>query len=311
MDAAPEALSAVSATSEPWDRADLLWSTGYMSWMGGRPNEAAALIAELGPLAERLGHTNAAWLAMALPTIIDLTADGDLETAEARWSQALERAEVIGRSVQLGASYRILGILQFLRGDWRAAEASLRRGAEVENTPSLRGSSVGQLGVVLACAGNATAAVDELDGADLPSPGQPNTLAKWGALASSVQAGVELGRLEQVRESYPLTLEALATGAVINRDFSMLEAVAGMAAAAGEQWEAADTHFQTALRQAEEIPHKIGQPEVRRAWARMLIQRDGPGDRDRARTLLDEAIELYGALGMPKHLEMAKVMRSL
>jgi hypothetical protein len=41
----------------------------------------------------------------------------------------------------------------------------------------------------------------------------------------------------------------------------------------------------------------------------MLIQRDAPGDRDKACDLLDEAIALYGSLRMPKHLDMAKQMR--
>jgi hypothetical protein len=32
----------------------------------------------------------------------------------------------------------------------------------------------------------------------------------------------------------------------------------------------------------------------------------GPGDRENARELLDEAIDGYRTLGMPRHLEMAK-----
>ena len=40
----------------------------------------------------------------------------------------------------------------------------------------------------------------------------------------------------------------------------------------------------------------------------MLLDRDAPGDRERARTLLGEAIELYKAIGMPKHVEIAERM---
>ena len=211
LDAASDALPVVSASSEPWDRADLLWATGYMSWMGGRPDDAAELFAELRPLAERLGHTNAAWLATAVPVCIDLTTAGDLEAAEARFSRALQRAEVTGRAVLVEASYRLVGTVQFLRGDWRSAEASLRHAVEVGNTPSLRGTATGQLTVVLACSGDTVAAVDALDGADLPSAGQPNTQGKWAALSYAVQAGVELGRVEQVGELYPLTLDKRAS----------------------------------------------------------------------------------------------------
>jgi hypothetical protein len=32
----------------------------------------------------------------------------------------------------------------------------------------------------------------------------------------------------------------------------------------------------------------------------------GPGDRDRARRLLDEAVEMYDGLGMPGHVALAR-----
>jgi hypothetical protein len=50
------------------------------------------------------------------------------------------------------------------------------------------------------------------------------------------------------------------------------------------------------------------QPEVRRWYARMLIDRNAPGDRDKARELLTEAIAMYRRIGMPKHIEMAEAL---
>jgi hypothetical protein len=41
------------------------------------------------------------------------------------------------------------------------------------------------------------------------------------------------------------------------------------------------------------MPDKIAQPEVRRWYAAMLIERHADDDRDKARTLLGEAIEMY------------------
>jgi hypothetical protein len=38
----------------------------------------------------------------------------------------------------------------------------------------------------------------------------------------------------------------------------------------------------------------------------MLIERDAPGDRDKARQLLAEAVAMYREIGMPKHGEMAE-----
>ena len=84
--------------------------------------------------------------------------------------------------------------------------------------------------------------------------------------------------------------------------------VAGIAASCGQHWDAAQEHFETALTQAHDLPHKIAQPEVRRWYAQMLLDRDAPGDRDKARTLLGEAIGQYRTIGMPKHLAMAEGM---
>ncbi len=63
-------------------------------------------------------------------------------------------------------------------------------------------------------------------------------------------------------------------------------------------------------RRGDEAAQEIlgAQPEVRRWYARMLIDRDGPGDRDKARELLTEAIAMYRKIGMPKHVEMAEAM---
>ena len=62
------------------------------------------------------------------------------------------------------------------------------------------------------------------------------------------------------------------------------------------------------MRQAHELPVVIEQPEVRRWSARMLIDRDGPGDRAKAREPLAEAVAMYRKIGMPKHVEMAEAL---
>ena len=70
-------------------------------------------------------------------------------------------------------------------------------------------------------------------------------------------------------------------------------------AACGEEWEAAEEYVGTALRQADELPHVMAQYDTRRWWAWMLLRRDETGDRERARTLLEEAIAGYQKLEAP------------
>ena len=38
----------------------------------------------------------------------------------------------------------------------------------------------------------------------------------------------------------------------------------------------------------------------------MLIERGAPGDAEKARALLAEAIEMYRTIGMPRHIELAE-----
>ena len=118
-----------------------------------------------------------------------------------------------------------------------------------------------------------------------------------------------LGEREAAAQLYPLTLEDIDTETIVSIDARrLLQTVAGIAAASGRRWEEAETHYQTALRQAHEIPFRSEQPEVRRRYAQMLLDRNAPGDRDRARSMLDEAVGMYQAIGMPRHLDLAEGM---
>jgi hypothetical protein len=106
---------------------------------------------------------------------------------------------------------------------------------------------------------------------------------------------------------YPLVVEALETGTPISLfDGSLIQRVAGMVAAAADLQAQAEQHFDTALRQAHELPHLMERAAVRHFYARLLIQREGSGDLERAHVLLEEAIADYGRIGMPRHLEMAE-----
>jgi class 3 adenylate cyclase/tetratricopeptide (TPR) repeat protein len=88
----------------------------------------------------------------------------------------------------------------------------------------------------------------------------------------------------------------------------LLETAAGISAAAGRRWDKAEEHYQTALQQAHDLPHRLEQPEVRRFYATMLLERNGPGDGAKAQELLSDAVAMYRELGMPKHVDMAQAL---
>ena len=133
----------------------------------------------------------------------------------------------------------------------------------------------------------------------------------WEVTVNVAEGLAVLGRTQEAAVLYPHIARGLAKGVEqgISWNYRLWQMFAGIAAACGEQWDAAQEHFETALKQAEELPHVIAQPEVRRWYARMLLDRNTPGDRDKARTMLGEATKMYRTIGMPKHLKMAEKMK--
>jgi len=143
----------------------------------------------------------------------------------------------------------------------------------------------------------------------LPRPGRPNTGGSWTVLFCAVEALAILGEKAEAARLYPLIQEGMKTGILFRGfDLRLLDTLAGIAAGAGGKWAQAEEHFRTALRRAEELPHVIEQPEARRFYARMLLDRNAPGDRETARRLLTEAVEMYRRIGMPKHVELAEAL---
>jgi hypothetical protein len=141
---------------------------------------------------------------------------------------------------------------------------------------------------------------------NMPKPGQIASMGSWSLALVAVEGLDLLGERAGAAELYPVVLEAQKTGRVLRtHDARLLETVAGIAAAAGGRWDVAERHFSEALRVARELPHLLEQPEIRRFHAQMLLDRDDPGDVDRARVFLGEARKGYERVGMLRHERMA------
>ncbi len=132
-------------------------------------------------------------------------------------------------------------------------------------------------------------------------------MAAW-----TVEALAVGGERDKAWTLYPLVTDMIDDGCALTWGAGLTQTYAGIAAAAGERWDDAERHFETALTQAHDIPFVLAQPETRRWYAWMLIDRNGPGDRDapgdrdKAAGLLKEAIKMYGEIGMPTYVELAE-----
>ncbi len=161
---------------------------------------------------------------------------------------------------------------------------------------SMEGLGLGTLFRQLAYAGDHDGAFSVLNEkrTRLPLSGQPNTRGSWWMLAPVIEGFVILGEQAQAAQLYPLARELIGTGAVVLWPiFRFPQMIAGIAAAAARQWEAAEEHFQIAMHQAEFLPQRLEQAEIRCFHAMMLIDRAARGDRKKARALLTEALETY------------------
>ena len=59
------------------------------------------------------------------------------------------------------------------------------------------------------------------------------------------------------------------------------------------------------LEGARVLQHRLALPQIGYWHAKMLMERDEPGDRAEALRMLEDAVAEFRAIGMPRHLEMA------
>ena len=231
--------------------------------------------------------------------------DGRLDLVEHSMRADIERFQHEG---WISISYGLLATTLFWAGRWVEAELAWREPIQREPPGVLQGGV--QALLMTARAYRSTPGALESCRRSLATCRRVtrSTVSASGYKSPpSSKAFAILDRRDDVAGLYPIVRQGLEIGDIIAfGNLQLWQMLAGMAAGAGQQWTDAEDHFETALRQAHTLPHKIAQPEVRRWYAWMLLDRNQPGDMEKARTLLNEAIEMYSAIGMPKHVELTK-----
>jgi tetratricopeptide (TPR) repeat protein len=292
----------------PWQHAMALLCLHVALLQAARPEEALRIAEELEPLARKIGHSLSVAYLVATRAWIDFGKAPDLDELETGFQRPPKSDQDASFPVLEVTSEIGLTIVDFFRGNWTGAllhaQTSRRLGPD-----SIEGVSVGTLFRQLAYAGDRNGAFAVLDENRplLPLSGQSNAFGSWFMLWLVVEGLVMLGEHSQAGELYPLVCELVDTGAVALWPICRFtRTVAGMAAAAAHQWDAAEEHFQIAMQQAESFPYLLEQAEIRRFQAMMLMDRAARGDREKAQTLLNEALQSYTQIGMPRHIEMTQ-----
>ncbi len=295
----------------PWQRimqlAVLIEALTYL----GRLEEALKIANTLEPLAKKFVHPYAVALCHWAKAWMEFGTVPDLAKLENKL-QAASKPEHTGPSPYWEFTSQLnLGMVKFCRGNWADALSYDRACGYLETGTSLEGIGTGMLFRQLAYAGDRDGALTILEEkrTRLPLSGRHNKLGSWWMLALAIEGLVILGEHSPAGELYPLALELLDTGAVLfNISFRFTQTIAGIAAAAAGRWEAAEDHFQIAMRQAESFPQRLEITEINRFHAAMLLDRNASQDCERARGLLNAALDGYTRIGMPRHAEITRAL---
>ena len=296
-EAALRAAELLRSAGDLWNMTDALVLFQMASVFRGQLDGVARFEEETTALVQRLGHLGGEWFGRWSQGQRDWLVAADLDQFEA---SARRCTEVATRAGSAWGSINETWLAQtgLWRGDWVKARDHAQEVTSREPPGLVVGHHWSYLFLCECFLGHKETALASLEDrrSGLPHRGRPNTVGAWMMLLRVIEGLAVLREWEAAATLHPLALEALETGTVTGWDaHHLLETVAGIAAAAGGQWEQAETHYQTALKQAHEIPFRSEQPEVRRWYGQMLIDRNAPGDRDKARTMLGEAVEMYGA----------------
>jgi tetratricopeptide (TPR) repeat protein len=295
----------------PWQRALQLRALHQTLLYLGRTEEAAGIANELEPLARKIGQSYSIALCLDTRAWVEFGQAPDLAKLGTDLQQFSESGQKTRFTFWEALSEVQLSLMDFFRGNWADARSHAQASCGLKRGSSIRGLGVGMLFRQMAYAGDhdGASAILEQKRTWLPASGQHNARGSWWMLALVTEGLVMLGEHAQAGRLYPLVGELIGTGAVaLWPIFRFTQTIAGVAAAAARNWEAAEDHFQIAMQQAEAFPYRLEPADIRRFHAMMLLDRAAPGDRKKAQTLLGEALETYGLIGMRRHIEMTQAL---
>ncbi len=296
-------------SSSPFDLASMLSVLEWSYYVTGDHAGAETVHAELEPLSRRIGNQVAWMLTERLRASRHLNETLDIDAWDAFSQRDLEFCRTLEFS-WISNAYGFLYRGAFLRGRWEEALGHARAALDSEPPGGFNGWAWPIVFTTLAYLGRREEAVKMFDEARDRLPRSGHSI--WGAQAilhGAVEGLAILGERAEAAVLYPQVLETFETGSITVRayDARLSATIAGIAAHAGERWDEAEQHFADAIKIAEESPFLFEAADARRFYAAMLADRDAPGDKEKARQLLEEALDTYRGAGTVRHVELAEV----
>jgi tetratricopeptide (TPR) repeat protein len=297
--ASMQAAQASRDARNPWTEVEAAYVGIASAIFQGRPNEAETLLRAALPQAQRVGHVGGVWCCQLFQPAV-LLARGDLEGA----GRSAQETNALGQAIKSPWSFvGEVGRADVLLYTGMVDEALRCFQTAVDQEPPRSawcGFPKAALAAALAQSGDPRA-LDMLMEClpALPVPGCSAAIGGWCSLGRVVQGLACLGRSAEAAALHPIAEELVATGAWSYHDLFLFRSVAGIAAACAREWTRAEEHHQTAIHQADTAPYRVAQPQAREWYAAMLLARGAPGDVERGRELLCEALAMFESIGMP------------
>jgi tetratricopeptide (TPR) repeat protein len=293
-----------------WIRAEqLLWYKATLVNLG-RLQEADNVDQELEPLASRIGHLPALSSCRRTLAWTEFWRQPDLARLEDKMRGDLDAQTESGMNPFFMSAAQ-LSTAEFLSGKWDQALRHAESAGSPEAPGHVQAMNVAVRFRLMAYSGDREGALALLNGHRemVARGGKTNIYGSWMLLLAAIEGLFVLGEREQAAVLYPDVRELIHTGTIFVQILSRFpRTVAGISATAARNWNVAEEHFRIGLEQAEALPNQLEQTDIRRFHAMMLIDRANRGDREKAQTLLREALETYTQIGMPRHVEMTQTL---
>lgn len=272
----------------------------------GQVGPAVRLFNEIIPRAERVGHYNVVWICQSFLAHMRCDA-GDLDGARALATASRAFGERYAVAWRFFDDHT-LGIIAHYRGE--TATAARHFGRAVDEQPTTYWAPLSETFLAFHRSWNGDPA--DLDrvlerGIPWPAPGDVAAAGLWFSLPALVRAMACLGRTDDLVALVPATQALYATG--LKGYFWSTVGTAAIAATAARDWAAAEALHREAVQHADDMPFVFAQPDTREWYARMLTSRAAPGDADRARDLLGQAVSQYEAMGAVAAAERTAKLR--
>ena len=289
-----------------WDRADLLASLNFSAYYLGRFATCDERLPELAIVAGRAGHHGALWAHGRIQYGLQTARSGDIRAALSHSAQAL------GGPIFKYVNRTSVGLYSLYLGmEDQALEHLETVVAEQPADYFLQGMPEANLFAAAALTGQLDRARALIPSVvpRLPVSGRRNVHGAFCALDGFVSGLTLIGDRDRCGALYPLTLDYIHTGLVfsaINVGANNSQLVAALAADAAGLIDRSREHFETALRQAREVPIRILQPTVLYWYGRTLATAADTADRLRGRAMVEAALVDFRSLEMVLHADLAE-----